>query len=423
MRKGLLAALVLMLLAIPVMAQDATPEATADAGAGQATAEATTDAAAGDGSASITVSDQLSLNGMVVIDSANSPAAGWVAIHVDMNGMPGPVVGIAPVVAGANESVSVMIDTLGATPSLFAQLHTDDNTVGAFEAERVPGADAPVGEPAPFSLTAVTAFDQMVMNNTAVVGSVISETGGWIVIHADDNGQPGAVLGQSPVAPGTSAGVPVQLIQDGVTPVLWPMLHIDDNTIGAYEFGTVEGADAPVVINEQVAALPVNNTAEITILTVAGVPLTSASVGSTEMSTFTVDSVVSAGPGWVDVHSDAAGHPGHSLGVAPVADGENTGIVVELNPMMNPNMPMPITPVVWPMLHVDDNQPGVYEYLVIPGADVPVVVNGAVVTYPVTVGDAAATDGSAPAADATAEMSGDMSEQGMEATAEATPAS
>ena len=48
----------------------------------------------------------------------------------------------------------------------------------------------------------------------------------------------------------------VTLDAAGITGVLFPMLHYDTDTIGEYEFGTIEGADGPVVVNEQVVTAP-----------------------------------------------------------------------------------------------------------------------------------------------------------------------
>jgi hypothetical protein len=39
------------------------------------------------------------------------------------------------------------------------------------------------------------------------------------------------------------------------------MLHYDDHAMGTYEFGTVDGADAPVFVNKNVIFVPLNITA------------------------------------------------------------------------------------------------------------------------------------------------------------------
>jgi hypothetical protein len=69
------------------------------------------------------------------------------------------------------------------------------------------------------------------------------------------------------------------------------------------------------------------------------------------------------------------------------------------------------------MLHSDTNGNGVYEYLMIPGVDLPVVYNGGVVTIPVSInGSAIGTDPLAGGADVTAEATADMGGEGMDMT-------
>ena len=68
---------------------------------------------------------------------------------------------------------------------------------------------------------------------------------------------PGPVAGFAPVSAGTNLTVEVTLSQNAPTTVLWPMLHVDTGTVGEYEFGVVEGADGPVVVNGAVATGPI----------------------------------------------------------------------------------------------------------------------------------------------------------------------
>lgn len=362
-------------------------------------------AVAAQGGGALTVSDQLSTNGTVVIDNVTADAVGWVTIHADQGGgQPGPVIGIAPVEAGTDGSISVAIDLGGAKPALLAALHMDDGTVGRFEYVTSGGTlDMPImsdGAPVlePFRLTAVRMFDQSLMNNSVVVHAV-SDVGGWLVVHADNNGQPGAVLGQAMLIPGTNPNVVVPLAVEGVTPVVWPMLHVDDGAVGTYEFDGQSGLDNPVVVNDQVAMASANLTDAPTVVDLSGTPLANESgivpslfvsnqplAGDLQIAELMVGTVLSAGAGWVDVHADAGGHPGKSLGVAPVPQGESAGtITVPLAASMNSIIPpFEITPIVWPMLHTDNGTLGEYEYMVVPGADLPVIVNGMVVSLPVS---------------------------------------
>ncbi len=70
-----------------------------------------------------------------------SATPGWIVIHTDNGGKPGPVVGYAAVREGENLNVVVAIDAKKAGSVLYAMLHTDAGTVGAYE---FPGADVPV---------------------------------------------------------------------------------------------------------------------------------------------------------------------------------------------------------------------------------------------------------------------------------------
>lgn len=373
MRKSLfliIATAALLALAFYVSAQDAQPN-------------------------SVTVSDQISLNGMVVVDSVTIDAPGFIAIHADEGGMPGHVVGIAPVPAGTSQSVVVMVDGAMATPTLYAELHVDDNTVGVFEFGHVPGADAPASDPVAFSAPAIVAFDQQTMSDMVVIASAISAVDGWLVVHADNGGQPGPVLGFTPIFAGTNAPVMVALDTANLTPVVWPMLHVDDGQVGTYEFDGQSGLDAPVIVNGVVATRAINLTDAPTLLLADGTPVQSAFIpgivassqdlaaGSDNSATLTLDTVTSAAQGFIDVHADM-GHPAVSLGVTPVNEGENTDVSVTLMPPPEGSM-LGITPTVWPMLHLDTDQDGEYRYLQIPGVDLPLVYNGAVVTVPVSV--------------------------------------
>jgi hypothetical protein len=427
-RKFVVVALIgCLVLAGAVRAQDATPEATMQTAPGGQTG-----AGAAPTNASVTATDQIVTNGMVTV-TASSDAPAWVAIHADLNGTVGHVVGIAPLPAGQNQSISVMIDGAMSTPVLYAEVHADTGAPGVFEFGKVPDADQPVqsAQPATFKIAAIYAYDQQAQNNTVVVASAIIEKAGWMVIHADDNGKPGPVLGYAPVLGGTNAPVRVQLTTPPTSGTVWPMLHTDDGAIGTYEFGTVANADGPIQLNGATATKPIALGDAPTLLLADGTKLadsqsqqtgtpdamvnsgaqTLQADGSNGGANFTVEQVVSPVAGFIDVHSDAGNHPGASLGVVPVQPGQNTNLAVTLMPM--PEMPM-ITPVLWPMLHADTNGNGQYEYNMVPGADLPVVYNGEVVTIPVNVNGAPVTGGVGGA---------EMTPGVGAATPEATPAS
>ncbi|HSM56705.1 MAG TPA: SH3 domain-containing protein [Candidatus Sulfomarinibacteraceae bacterium] len=91
---------------------------------------------------SVTVENQeLGDDAMVTVPRVDSEVDGWLVIHAEADGAPGPVIGYTAVSAGANENVSVEVDLEGVTPTLYAMLHQDTGEMGVYE---FPDADPPV---------------------------------------------------------------------------------------------------------------------------------------------------------------------------------------------------------------------------------------------------------------------------------------
>lgn len=90
---------------------------------------------------SVTVSDQAVMDGKVVVDSVTAAESGWIVIHADNDGAPGPVVGHTAVEAGTTNDVAVDVDTGKVTPTLYAMLHVDTGAAGEYD---FPDADPPV---------------------------------------------------------------------------------------------------------------------------------------------------------------------------------------------------------------------------------------------------------------------------------------
>ena len=331
---------------------------------------------------SITVSDQLVTAGNVVVDSVVTNVDGFVVIHADADGSPGPVLGQTAVTAGEHTNVAVAIDSAGATSVLYAMLHEDTGEAGVYEFGTVEGADLPVRVDdsvvvVGFLSAGINAFSQIVDEGTYTANSVTIGEPGWLVVHADNEGRPGTVLGFAPLEAGVNNNVMVELDQDGVTNVVWLMLHSDTGEAGVYEFGTVEGADSPISLNGRVAMIPVWTVPYMDVdhqLLIFGDSMEMMD----ESPVLMANAVLSDGPGWLVVHAAGEGGPGPVIGFAPVTDGLNRGVEVELDPEG-------LTTTVFPMLHVDTGEVGTYEFGTVEGADGPVVVDEVVVTYPVDV--------------------------------------
>ncbi len=106
-------------------------------------------------------------------------------------------------------------------------------------------------------------------------------------------------------------------------------------------------------------------------------PLLEADDQPLDGDTIVVKRVVAAQDGWVNVHANTPNNtPGPGLGFAPVKAGENLNVRVKLSPVPKPG------DKVWPMLHVDAGQKGMWEF---PGPDVPVLVGGQIVMKQITI--------------------------------------
>jgi hypothetical protein len=307
---------------------------------------------------------------------------GWVVIHADNgDGTPGPVLGQTFVAAGASGNVVVTLED-DATTTVFPMLHVDTGEAEVYEFGTVEGVDMPLmyGD-----AVAVASFDTVPsigIVNQAVVGSdatmgetetvslqasgVLSDGPGWLVVHADNGeGGPGEVIGFAPVSDGFNSPVVVELAAEDVTPILYPMLHEDTGEPEVYEFGEVEGADPPVMVNGSPVVVAVRATPSITF------------AGVLDGNVLTVDEAVIDAPGWLVIHADNNNTPGMVIGFAPLNAGHNANVVVILDEGG-------ITGTLFPMLHYDTDTIGEYEFGTVDGADGPVVVMGEAVTGALT---------------------------------------
>ena len=81
---------------------------------------------------------------------------------------------------------------------------------------------------------------------SVLVDRVVLEKRGWLAVHADGGGSPGAVLGTTgPLDPGAHANLAVRLdrrLPDGPARV-WPLLHAETNGNDRFDYPV---ADTPV---------------------------------------------------------------------------------------------------------------------------------------------------------------------------------
>jgi plastocyanin len=140
---------------------------------------------------SVTVAAQEIVDGKVTIAEVVSDGPGWLAIHAQADGKPGPILGYSPVSDGTNASVVVEIDASKATEILYAMLHSDAGEVGTWEFPDGPDAPVKVGEqvvmPA-FSVSMQTAASQSTPTAAATVPSSVGSAipAGAVVVTGDE---------------------------------------------------------------------------------------------------------------------------------------------------------------------------------------------------------------------------------------------
>jgi hypothetical protein len=230
---------------------------------------------------SIDVDDQAVKDGTVIIAEVNSSQDGWIAVHIDKDGKPGPVIGHAAAPKGETYKIAVKLEQpVAAGAKLWPMLHIDAGKIGTYE---FPGPDAPVvvnndivmkqitvtasegkpvaGQPAAeaTAIASIDADDQPLTNGGVVVAEVSAVQDGWIAVHIDKDGKPGPVIGHAAAPKGETYKIAVKLEQPvAVGAKLWPMLHIDAGKIGTYEF---PGPDSPVVVDGNIVMKQISITA------------------------------------------------------------------------------------------------------------------------------------------------------------------
>ncbi len=119
-------------------------------------------------------------------------------------------------------------------------------------------------EAPPTGPSSVTFEDQASDGTSVVVTSVTLPAAGFVAVHADNNGSPGAVIGNSDLLPaGESTDVTVMLDEAlAESAMVWPMIHIDMDRDGEYTFVPPDNApDVPgTTADGMIAVLPVEVT-------------------------------------------------------------------------------------------------------------------------------------------------------------------
>jgi hypothetical protein len=211
----------------------------------------------------LTVQDQMTSQNMIIAKSVTMEKNGWIVVHANNNGSPlTPTIISEPVQVKAGTNKDIMIPLTAAANNLddnsqvWIMLHTDDGQIGNYEFDGETTLDLPLKNLAgaiimkPITLTSskITASDQMVTNSVTVTVNAAAD--GWIVVHnSNTDGSivlPG-IIGKTKVKAGLNQNIEIKL-DEGVSIVsgqkLYPMLHIDREPKGEYNF---PGVDLPEV--------------------------------------------------------------------------------------------------------------------------------------------------------------------------------
>lgn len=128
------------LAAVSIMALGACSSSSKSSPASAAAPAAST--AASTVSGSLDAVDQHSDGKTITIKAVNiTGSSGFIAIHADLSGKPGPVVGHVAIPAGASSDVVVTLDKASPTGAYWPMLHLDAGKIGTYE---FPGPDVPV---------------------------------------------------------------------------------------------------------------------------------------------------------------------------------------------------------------------------------------------------------------------------------------
>jgi hypothetical protein len=209
--------------------------------------------------------------GQITVDSVTAAQDGWLMIWKDENGMPGGLLGFAPVHQSANTSMVVDLKTTGRnggddiTPTLWASLVADSNADIPFaspdpsimpadsvamvafgsEAAFAPAPAAPAMGVASSAVSApiqskISVRRQDASDGQVIVDSVSAAQDGWLLIWNDANGAPDSPLGFAAVHQGTSTNVVVDIKttkrngDDDLSATLWATLVADPSAALPY---------------------------------------------------------------------------------------------------------------------------------------------------------------------------------------------
>lgn len=212
----------------------------------------------------IFILDQPVIDGQIVVDRVISNGPGWLVVYYDDGGLPGLIIGSAPLADGLNELVEVTIIDSAVTDQLHLQIHDDEEPIGEFN---FPGADNPrmYHGRLPATTTFLTnsgnyllAKDQVVEDETVTMPLIVLEEPAWLVIRNGSEPEAGTILGRTWLPAGINRDAAVELALDPelAYEALVAVLHTDAEELEQFEYPN--GGDQPLEYNGRVIYAPFN---------------------------------------------------------------------------------------------------------------------------------------------------------------------
>jgi hypothetical protein len=300
----------------------------------------------------VVVADQaVGDDGRLVIERIVATEDAWLAVHAVANGEPGPVLAYTAVDEGEHHDLVLTLDPLEATTELLVALYPQTTDLGAPHPSAALAAATFTVELAIIWPSLIVADQEVTPDGVVHIDAATVPAPAWLLLHADDNGRPGPLLGLRPLAAGEHEKLLLAIDWRQATPRLHASLHHDHGRSGTF----YEEVDTPLLVRGEAVAV----TFAVTLPPDIFVLDQPAFDGVVE-----IERVISNGPGWLAVWFDIDGRPGRIIGRAPLQDGLNTHVRVPINPNA-------VTSFLFVTLHQDDDPVGEFNY---PEAD-------AVVTY------------------------------------------
>ncbi len=210
------------------------------------------------------VLDQPIVDGTFVVERVISNGPGYVVAYYDNEGEPGLIIGSQAIDDGLNEQVTVEILESALTPILHIRIHEDTEPGDNFDfprvdppvyyEDRLPPATTFSTEPGNYLITADQTITDTESSVELTIPYVIMDVPAWVVIHADEDGQRGEILGFASLDPGINRDLVVEVDGAQLTETLYAVLYLDAGEIGEFEYP--DGEDVPLQRSRQIIQVP-----------------------------------------------------------------------------------------------------------------------------------------------------------------------